>query len=200
MEETKSVRAYKKPNRAPCGEVDCSRPLYALNKCVMHYSRHRNGIVGGASPLARTKGEGTFVAGYLILTSSKHELATSQGKIPYHRLVLFENIGKGIHPCNWCGKKLTWRGKASTRLNVDHLDHNPSNNDWKNLVPSCLNCNTQRRKVPYIKQAPKVYVKRPFTDAEKLIIKEKQRLYYIANRERLIARSRDYSKRKRSVA
>jgi hypothetical protein len=65
-----------------------------------------------------------------------------------HRVVLWEKIGPGTHPCHHCGIHVTWlpgEGARSGALVVDHLDHDRRNNDPSNLVPSCNPCNQGRQ-------------------------------------------------------
>lgn len=71
----------------------------------------------------------------------------SSGYVYEHRLVLWEHIGPGTHPCHHCGEPVTWSpGKGATAgvLVVDHLDDNGRNNEISNLVPSCITCNKKR--------------------------------------------------------
>lgn len=143
------MRAYRKPNRPPCHLEGCDQPLYCKGLCVMHYSRSRTrGAVGAATRERRPCGSGGLTEdGYRVVKAPGHPLATAQDKALEHRVVLFAVIGDGIHGCHWCGKSLTWRGHAATRINVDHLDWDRLNNIPSNLVPSCLDCNTKRRAV-----------------------------------------------------
>ena len=181
------MRAYKKPGRPPCAIVGCDHPLYCRGKCVMHYSRERNGVEGGAAPMRRAPGMGTIDGnGYLILTGVAHSLATAQGKLPVHRLVLFEAIGEGPHPCHWCAKSLTWQGNAATRINADHLDFNKLHNEPSNLVVSCLDCNTKRREHPRVPAPPRP--PRVYSDEQKEAMSQRAKAYYVANRERVLAR------------
>lgn len=140
-------RAYKKPNRPPCGVDGCTQPLYCKGMCTTHYTRQqRKGDTGPAERLRAPHGAGSVNDdGYHTLHNSAHPLATSQGKLLAHRAALYDEIGGGSHPCHWCATQLTWRGDAASRINVDHLDHDRLNNDPTNLVPSCLDCNTKRR-------------------------------------------------------
>lgn len=86
--------------------------------------------------------------GYQKQSAEGHQLADAQGSVYVHRLVLFEAIGVGPHPCWWCGMLLEWRpfdGRSwSGVLVVDHLDGDASNNVASNLVPSCFSCNVHR--------------------------------------------------------
>jgi hypothetical protein len=146
---TASVRAYKKADRQPCGIDGCGQPLYCKGMCVMHYSRSRTlGHPGAAARKRQVNGTGGLTDdGYRVIKAPGHPLATAQDKALEHRVVLFAVIGDGIHGCHWCGKSLTWRGHAATRINVDHLDFDRLHNVPSNLVPSCLDCNTKRRAV-----------------------------------------------------
>jgi hypothetical protein len=69
--------------------------------------------------------------------------------IPEHRLILWEKIGPGTHPCHWCGTSVTWLPGGRTAkgcLVTDHVDRNQKNNEPDNLVPSCQGCNIRRGK------------------------------------------------------
>jgi hypothetical protein len=87
----------------------------------------------------------------------------SQPKVLVHRLVLYNKIGPGPHPCHWCGKPVDWvvgkfqtKGAFKDALIADHLDDDGKNNDPSNLVPSCHGCNIHRTgnerfaKIPHI--------------------------------------------------
>jgi len=78
---------------------------------------------------------------YLMIYCFGHPLADSTGRLLEHRLVLFDKIGPGTHPCYWCRKKLTWEYGL---LEVDHLNNHGRDNQPKNLVASCHRCNTRR--------------------------------------------------------
>lgn len=65
--------------------------------------------------------------------------------IPTHRIIMYDAIGEGPHPCHWCGEMLNWgRGTGKGVLNVDHLDGDKKNNVLSNLVVSCHRCNCSR--------------------------------------------------------
>lgn len=76
-----------------------------------------------------------------------HPLANRAGHILPHRKVLYEKIGPGEHPCNWCGKALRWMAgirSSPEAIEADHLDYDGLNNDPANLVPACHMCNCRR--------------------------------------------------------
>lgn len=83
--------------------------------------------------------------GYVILTGVNHPLARKHGKVLVHRVVLYDAIGPGPHPCHWCAKPVDWTyGVTPDALFVDHLDDDKTNNVLENLVPSCNYCNRNR--------------------------------------------------------
>ncbi len=76
--------------------------------------------------------------------------ATKRVQVYEHKLVLFNAIGIGPHPCHWCGRELHWeKGTKGAALIADHLDSNPANNDPANLVASCNGCNTIRARTRF---------------------------------------------------
>jgi hypothetical protein len=87
--------------------------------------------------------------GYIAAFRPDHPLAQRTGWQYEHRIVLYDMIGAGEHPCHWCGKALSWKinyNAADNRgLGVDHLDRDRTNNTVANLVPSCRSCNNARR-------------------------------------------------------
>lgn len=139
------LRAYKKPGRPACRVDGCDQPRYAKDLCTTHYTRlRRRGHEGSPE---RERGE--FGCGYVngdgyrVIHAPGHPLAGAQGKALEHRVVLYEQIGPGSHPCHWCGRSLPWKGGAKG-IQVDHLDGDRLNNDAANLVVACLDCNTKR--------------------------------------------------------
>ena len=86
---------------------------------------------------------------YHYVRSKGHPLAPYGASVQEHRLILYDKIGPGSHPCHWCGKVVEWKVRKRTdttngSLMVDHLDENRKNNDPGNLVPSCTGCNAKR--------------------------------------------------------
>lgn len=140
------MRAYQRSGRLPCTVEGCSQPLYCRGYCTTHYTRLlRTGDLRGAARERGQWGSGSVNGdGYRVGHDAAHPLATAQGKLLAHRSALYEVLGGGLHPCHWCGKRLTWRGAAESRICVDHLNDDRLDNDPANLVAACLDCNTKR--------------------------------------------------------
>lgn len=86
-------------------------------------------------------GSGTLRAdGYWQIRAPDHPASFQGGLIFVHRQVLYDKIGPGSHECHHCAVAVTW----FIDLEVDHLDHDKSNNDPNNLVPCCVDCNRGR--------------------------------------------------------
>jgi hypothetical protein len=84
--------------------------------------------------------------GYRILSGQQdHPLASPRGRgaLAEHRVILYDKLGPGPHPCHWCGTMRDWGG-GTEGIYVDHLDRDGLNNDPDNLVPSCFLCNWNR--------------------------------------------------------
>lgn len=77
-----------------------------------------------------------------------HPIAPSSGVIAVSRLVLYDKIGPGTHPCHWCDRSVSWQagGGPGTAGNLlaDHLNWDVSDDRPENLVPSCNHCNAHR--------------------------------------------------------
>jgi hypothetical protein len=83
-----------------------------------------------------------------MLYRPDHPLVHNSPYIPEHRVILWERIGPGSHPCYHCGTLVSWRPGERTKrgaLVSDHLDRDKTNNGPDNLVPSCTACNTRNR-------------------------------------------------------
>lgn len=91
------------------------------------------------------KGKPATVTRYLTQYRPGHPTEHADGRVRIHRAVLYDKIGPGWHPCNWCGRPVSWdvkRGKD--QLVSDHVDNDTWNNDQDNLVPACNRCNLHR--------------------------------------------------------
>lgn len=87
------------------------------------------------------------MATYPQVHQPRHPLAPATGFLSTHRIVLYDKIGPGEHPCHWCGKLVHWEKghqRKGTALLTDHIDGNPKNCSLENLVPACNRCNTRR--------------------------------------------------------
>lgn len=139
-----------------CGVEGCDRPRRRLKSgsrkryCGAHCLRlAKHGDVLAHIPI-RAKGPKGSISvgpgGYLVCRRPEHPLAGKGGRLYVHRMVMFDAIGPGTHPCHWCGKPVEWEIDARRGgLQVDHLDGDRANNALTNLVPSCLPCNLARR-------------------------------------------------------
>lgn len=83
----------------------------------------------------------------VVLPPEGHPLAIDGGRVPAARIVLYDKIGPGAHPCNWCSNEIDWNAQryAPNAIIADHLDWDPSNDAPDNLVASCNPCNAHRR-------------------------------------------------------
>lgn len=89
----------------------------------------------------------------IVLRRPLHPLSSADGRVHRDRLVLWEKIGPGHHPCHWCGRDLQWYSKIRPwskpdYLVADHLDRNCRNDTPENLVPACYQCNLYRDITP----------------------------------------------------
>src|SRR4051794_34080935 len=91
------------------------------------------------------------VSAYKYVKRKHHPLSPPCGKVPLHRLTLFDKIGPGTHPCYRCKTPVTWSTTSRTGKGVlvtDHVDGDPANNSPENLEPSCQSCNIEHGKDP----------------------------------------------------
>lgn len=131
-----------------CTVPDCVKPLRdGANAvyCGMHYHRlYRHGSLertAHAASAPRVRKPRRYESVYL----PSHPVASRNGHAWLHRVILFDHLGTGSHPCHWCGKPLTWRNPDRAQaIYVDHLDGDTANNDLGNLAPSCNGCNAGR--------------------------------------------------------
>ena len=84
---------------------------------------------------------------YKKLRRVGHPLATKDGHLAEHRLILYEKIGPWAHECNWCQRMLRWTpGKMEEdSILPDHINWNTHDNSPDNIVPSCPKCNALHR-------------------------------------------------------
>jgi hypothetical protein len=78
--------------------------------------------------------------GYVVRYAPEHPLASDTGLVPEHRMVLYDVLGPGPHPCHWCGAPHNWSDLHADHLNFDRQDNRPAN-----LVAACFACNSGRR-------------------------------------------------------
>lgn len=110
----------------------------------MHYHRwYRHGTV---EKVATNLSTVRRVGKYKITELPNHPVAAPCGKAYVHRVVLYDAIGGGAHPCHWCQMPVTWDLPSTDPLGlqVDHLNNTRDDNRIENLVPSCLDCNVGR--------------------------------------------------------
>lgn len=85
---------------------------------------------------------------YKMIKIVGHPLARAGGLVGVHRVVLYEKIGPGSHPCHWCKRLVHWKsrtpGTGEMTLIADHVNGNREDNGEGNLVPSCNKCNVLR--------------------------------------------------------
>ena len=68
-----------------------------------------------------------------------HPLASARGRVFEHRMVLYNRIGAGPHPCELCGEILEW-----PEIVVDHVNCVRTDNRLENLRVCCRGCNARR--------------------------------------------------------
>lgn len=133
-------------DRRNCEVEGCDKPTRsgAAVLCAMHYHRaYRHGSVDKAA-----SSSGVSVRAprkYTSRYAPRHPLASKNGTVYTHRLVLFDAIGYGPHACYWCGTLVDWKRKGQDgELHPDHLNGQGDDNRLENLAPSCRGCNTGR--------------------------------------------------------
>lgn len=146
-----------RPDRttSPCTVDGCERSQWSKGLCNLHYSRrHRSGDIGPVESTVAPRGSACLRPdGYRVITRPGHPLATANGQVLEHRVVLFDVIGPGVHPCHVCGMEVRWEASYPAEpdgLVVDHLDFDRSNNVAENLRPACAPCNLRRKRASEI--------------------------------------------------
>lgn len=139
---------YTLPVTSGCPVDGCGRPSKSKRSahgwCQKHYERWR---AHGDPGVTLRPGAGWVKDGYRAIKAPDHPMATADGSILEHRLVLFDLLGPGEQECHWCSTTVTWSESwpvSRRALVVDHLDFDGLNNDPANLVPSCHPCNAGR--------------------------------------------------------
>ena len=125
-----------------CDVPGCERKHRGHGYCQLHLNRWRRGIPLDLPPKEPRRKR------YRYVKRPDHPLAMKNGAVLVHRMVLFDTTGGARMPCFWCGRPVEWfRGRFDpSAVHVDHLDHDPHNNDPTNLLPSCNSCNAGRIK------------------------------------------------------
>jgi 5-methylcytosine-specific restriction endonuclease McrA len=76
--------------------------------------------------------------GYVRMPApARHPLAHLDGSMYEHRFVLYEALGPGPHPCEYCGASLDW-----PQIHVDHRNADRADNRLENLAVACARCNS----------------------------------------------------------
>src|SRR5665647_1214546 len=129
-----------------CTIDGCAKPTRSKSAtwCKMHYHRwYRHG-----DPTAQSSRSGITASHgrrYLTAYRPDHPIAPVSGHVYQHRVVLYDTIGDGPHPCHWCGVLVDWLPKGERNaLQVDHLNTFGDDNRPENLVAACGPCNTTR--------------------------------------------------------
>lgn len=140
-----------------CTVEGCEKPARSgsATLCPMHYHRqYRHGSVEATAVLFPSVAP---AARYKSTQRPDHPLAPPCGRLYVHRIVLFDEIGEGPHPCHWCGRPVNWSlVPHPDELQVDHLNAIKNDNRTENLVPACRNCNATRgsqRRADILRQA-----------------------------------------------
>lgn len=123
-----------------CGQSFTAKHTFVLQGVARFCSR-------GCFDLSR-RGPRVVDVRYRMMRAKGHPVAPPSGIAPVARVMLYDHLGGGWHPCHWCGRLVGWRPGVGVRdpdaLLVDHLDHDPTNDVLPNLVPSCNDCNSHR--------------------------------------------------------
>lgn len=128
-----------------CNAATCDRPAKNAGLCWAHYQRRRHGRLADGVPVKTwRKPDGDIDQhGYIRLHRPDHPVANAAGRVRLHRMILWDKVGPGWHPCFECGRMVSWDAvfPHPDALTVDHIDGDTSNNDPSNLRPACNVCN-----------------------------------------------------------
>lgn len=128
-----------------CSVDGCAEQPRRNGMCAPHSEQFRTWGDPLKRPTRGPNGAGsTRKDGYRTLTLHGHPLANCWGAVLEHRVILYDKIGPGEHPCHWCGKVVSWEPGRAAGITVDHVDFDRSNNSHGNLVPACNACNVRR--------------------------------------------------------
>lgn len=135
--------------RNQCSVDGCENWCESHGYCAMHWRRVRmygspDVVLKGGKP--RSTAPTQRKNGYWVIYAPEHPTASTNGQTFVHRMNLYDSIGPGTHRCHRCGRKVTWFAERPARLDVDHADGDRSNNDPRNLRPSCHKCNDGQAK------------------------------------------------------
>ena len=134
-------------NKPTCTVPECVKPARSAKAtlCPMHYHRaYRHGdVTKNARTSSVTVSYGRL---YKRRAAKGHPMADANGIGYVHRIVLWDVIGPGAHPCHHCKRVVSWdNGKGHPDvLQVDHLNNRGDDNRPENLVPACKECNSAR--------------------------------------------------------
>lgn len=137
---------------AVCSIDTCTEPTKKRGRyCTTHRARIER---HGTAELPVRADRHSNQRGYQLIRRPGHPLARKDHWAYEHRVVLYDAIGPGTHPCHWCQKPVSWDQRHTHHpdaLVVDHVDEDVRNNDRTNLVPACGPCNV-RRSSPTVKR------------------------------------------------
>lgn len=132
------AREIRKLESGPCSTQGCSGKATHRGRTVCETCSGRIRRTGSADqrkPAYRY----TTGAGYIKLLRPDHPLSDASGAVFEHRLMVFEQLGPGAHPCFWCGVHIGWPDAV-----IDHLNEDKQDNSAANLAYSCNDCNRAR--------------------------------------------------------
>jgi len=137
----KGARFY---STGSCHADGCGRSTARGRYCTTHRARLDR---YGTTELPPRPERRAHAQGYVLVKRPGHPVAQKDGWAMEHRVVLFDSIGPGEHPCHWCRRPVRWSTGLLRRdsLVVDHLDDGRTNNDLANLAPACVTCNAGRK-------------------------------------------------------